>query len=660
MKTKYPVIELNEAQKKVVEWVDGPLLVSAGPGSGKTRVIIERIARLLEKGIKHESILATTFTRKAADEMNTRLEAKNVNVKRMAVQTMHALCWRIIREHKNFRGWNVDGKDDGKEVHRLVIKSVTGYKNMNWIGCDISFVESFIAYARNSLIAPEKSHGFMNNVFKDPRYAQAYMLYSEEMAARRLMTFDDMLYYGVRLLETDSHLLDRMRGQYTYIMVDEFQDSNFAQLQLADLLARPMLNYVVVGDIDQAIYSWRGALPEFMLEFQSKYNAEIIELNTNYRCAPKIMEAAARCIQHNRNRFTKDLNANRVEEATIKFSTSTTTDDEATVVREQIQLLRADNVGYGGMKVLMRTNAQSRAIEEEFVRHKIPFVVLGSVSFYERKEIKDLICYLRLLHDPRDITSGERAISRPFRFIGRKQLDQIREETERCGSYLNAVESSVNNLRAFEFVQLVRQFDVESDSPADILRTIIQDTDYLDYIKREEGSDTVETSRAGNISELIASATRFKTVEEFIDYIDMQIRLRKRNQREKSDSRVQVMTVHKSKGTESNAIWLIGANDGVIPHAKGDEEEERRLFYVAMTRAKDHLYISTVCNETMASTSVPSRFIYEAKIAIDKGLTPDDESSTFIEHSASEGQPNENLAHLPCGTLSSVYRRDES
>lgn len=872
MTVRQTAIELNEAQSRIVEWVDGPLLVSAGPGSGKTRVIIERIARLLEKGIKPESILATTFTRKAADEMNTRLQAKKVDVKKMAVQTMHSLCWRMIREHRQFHGWTVDDKD----IYRLVVKSVVGYKYMSWIGVDVTTVESFIAAARNNLIAPDKSAGFMRERYRDPRYAQAYMLYAEAMADRRLITFDDMLYYGVRLLEQDHTLLDRMRGQYTYIMVDEFQDSNYAQLQLADLLARPLLNYMAVGDIDQAIYSWRGALPEFMLEFKEKYNAEIIELNTNYRCAPAIMAAAAKCIAHNEKRFSKELLANRTDEATIKFFVSSSPDDEAETVRREIQMLheaswycpkctnalhcanesnptgrtstdaaskptdinrrdsstawmqsfddrtpiektehrsqetnetgrvgtlndtgdvqptdehstnsrptgsqqiddrqtprrvrqlangsqnnipqrqvdggsiqnergihhgsdsttsipsgtpgsdggdsrtptqserssasyqrqhdrqstreprtvqheqrshantshetcshcgtplvKISGVSYGGIRVLMRVNAQSRAIEEEFTRAKIPFVVLGSGSFYERKEIKSLLAYLRLIKDPTDISAGEIAINRPFRFVGRRMLDQINERSPRYKSYLDAVESVIDDNprasgRVLSFVDLVRSFDKETDEPADMLRSIVKDTNFIQHLMDEEGSDTPETSRAGNVGELIASASRFKKVDEFIDYIDTQIRLRKRNQREKTESRVQVMTIHKSKGTEAHAVFLIGANEGIIPHAKGVEEEERRLFYVAITRAKDNLYLSMITGKDVAMSTFEneaSRFAFEAEIKpeAEETLTEPEGDDSICE--ASEGPLNANSGDLPDGSTQSLHGRDNS
>ena len=641
MTQKHPRIQLNDAQKQIVEWVHGPLLVSAGPGSGKTRVVVERIARLLEKGIRPDSILATTFTRKAADEMNERLESKGINIRRMSVQTMHAFCWRNMRDHRAFKNWKIDDKD----VWKIVLKNILGYKQMNWKSVDFRTVVDFIASARNNLVGPDDTEDFLADKFPEENYRQAYYLFAEQMAERKLLTFDCMLYYGVRLFQTDDALLDRLRAKYQYVIVDECQDSNYAQIELADLVAAPEFNYMAVGDIDQCIYSWRGALPETMLDFQNRYGADMIELSTNYRCAPQIMEAASNCIAHNEKRFSKSLKAIRNVEGSIKLNVVMSSDEEATAVKEEIEMLREDGISYGGMRILMRTNSQSRAIEEEFIKANIPFVVLGSVGFYQRKEVADLLSYLRLLYDPRDVSAGERAVNRPFRFVGRQQLDRIRSRMN--DSYVDAVEEvcGSRNYRIEQFVSLVRQFN-ENSNPASVLKTIVDITNYIEYIEQEEGTDNPETSRAENIAELISSASRFPYVKDFVEYVDKQIKLRQRNQRRKFDNRVQVMTIHKAKGTEAHAVFLIGANDGIIPHAMGDEEEERRLWYVAVTRAKDRLYISTVCGPDglgRRNEGGPSLFIEES------GITNEDRPSLTSKEiettvTTSEGSPvNENF-----------------
>jgi DNA helicase-2/ATP-dependent DNA helicase PcrA len=626
---KYTKVDLNEQQQAVVDWSDGSLLVSAGPGSGKTLVVVLRIVNMIKNGVRPESILATTFTRKAADEMNKRLEARGVDIGRMSIQTMHAYCYRLLRQHKHFKNWKVDDKDQW----RIVLKRILGYKRMNWKGVDITRVENFIAACRNNLIRPEEAADFMRDTYNNPRYAQAYFKFHEDMADKRLINFDDMLYYGVTLLEDDHDTLDKEQGRYQYVMVDEFQDSNHAQLVLADRISSPEFNLMAVGDVDQAIYSWRGALPEFMLEFAKNYKADVIELGINYRCAPVIVNAARKCIEHNENRLDKELEASRDLESEIRCMHATDSDEEAQLVREQIEIYREDEINLGQLAVLMRTNAQSRALEEELSRQKIPFVVLGAISFYQRKEIQDLLSYLRLLVDPNDAKAGERAITRPFRYINRKTLDRILNMS-RHKTYLDAIKYVMDQRGAVsdaaghkleDFVDLVGSFNPEEDPPSEILRTIVRNTDFISYLQDEEGSDTPETSRAGNIGELVASATRFNTCKEFIDHVDMQIKLRKRNQRRETDARVQIMTIHKSKGTEYKVVFLIGANEGIIPHAKGDEEEERRLFYVAMTRAKNDLFVSVLggASDGLSVHSMsPSRFAYEADII------PKDEEQT--------------------------------
>lgn len=617
--------------------------IANGIVSHNTRVVVERIARLLEQGIRGQNILATTFTRKAADEMNERLQSKGINTRAMAVQTMHAFCWRNMRDHRAFKNWKIDDKD----VWKIVLKNILGYKQMNWKDVDFRTVVDFIAAARNNLIGPDETENFLALEYPNENYRQAYYLFAEQMAERKLLTFDCMLYYGVRLMQSDDQFLDRLRAKYQYVIVDECQDSNLAQIELAELVAFPEYNYMVVGDIDQAIYSWRGAIPEFMLEFQERYGADIVELGTNYRCAPLIMECASNCITHNKKRFSKSLEATREVEGHIHYLPSESTDDEAARIREEIEVLRVDGVSYGGMRVLMRTNSQSRAIEEEFIKAEIPFIVLGSVGFYQRKEVADLLAYLRLLYDPRDISAGERAVNRPFRFVGRQQLDRIRSRMH--DSYVDAVEEvcGTRNYRIEQFVSLVRQFNDKSD-PATVIKVIVEETNYLEYITQEEGTDSPETSRADNVTELIASAKRFPYVKDFVEYVDKQIKLRKRNQRRKFDNRVQVMTIHKAKGTEAYAVFLIGANEGTIPHAMGDEEEERRLFYVAMTRAKDRLYVSTIegPNGFGKPSNGPSRFLYESKIiGEDRHILTSDQIETSV--AGSEGSPiHDNFEHV--------------
>jgi len=610
MKKKYPRIQLNEQQKNVVNWNNGAVIVSAGPGSGKSASIVERIARMLSDGVKPNSILATTFTRKAADVMNDRLYAMGVDTSRMSIQTMHAFCWRVLRDHHLYKNWKVDDKD----VWKYTLKDVLGYKQMNWKDVDFRNVVDFIAAARNSLVAPEESDDFLVELYPEENYRQAYFLYSEEMIKKKMLTFDDMLYYGVRLIQDSYDVRSAVQARYQHVIIDEFQDSNYAQLQLGELVAAPEYNYMVVGDADQAIYSFRGALPEFMMEFQEKYDASLIDLGTNYRCAKKIQQHSVWCIEHNKKRLKKELLPSRQDKGEVHVNHAETVEDEAVVIAETIKTLRMDGLRYSSMYCLMRMNSQSRSLEEEFVRQEIPFVVLGGYSFYQRKEIADLMSYLRLIIRPSSISAGKRAINRPFRYVGKQALDQIAERT--VDSFIDAAEALyVYNHKVAEFVSLVRQFTPGSN-PRDTLQKIVDATSFVHFMLQEEGSDSVESSRAANVAELISAASRFERIDEFVDYVDKQIRLRKRSNRKKDENKVQVMTIHKAKGDQAHTVFLIGTNDDILPHAKAVLEEERRLFYVAMTRAENQLYLSTVQRTNMNSLDVsrPSRFLYESRI----------------------------------------------
>jgi DNA helicase-2/ATP-dependent DNA helicase PcrA len=370
-----------------------------------------------------------------------------------------------------------------------------------------------------------------------------------------------------------------------------------------------------------------------MVNFQEKYGATRITLGINYRCAPIIVNSASKCIEHNTKRLEKNLVPARKIETTIQFSKAESPDDEAKIVAEEIESINEDGVSHGNIIVLMRTNAQSRAIEEEFVARDIPFVVLGAVSFYERKEIKRLLAYLRVLLDPRDTENGELALRSPYRHTSAKAHQFIASKTQRTGSFLQAIDMAIDRelIKPFtldkvvDFVDLMRRQDIESIPPNKILQAVVDETDYIDWLQQEDGSDTLESNRELNVNELIRSAGRFETTKEFLKYVDKQIKLRKRNQRKKNESRVQVMSIHKSKGTESLAVFLIGANEGIIPHVKGDEEEERRLFYVAMTRAKDILHISYIgelIENGVKIRSLPSRYIHEAGL-VERPLTND-------------------------------------
>jgi DNA helicase-2/ATP-dependent DNA helicase PcrA len=481
---------------------------------------------MISDGVDPLSILATTFTKKAADEMNDRLRADGVSVDRMSVSTMHSFCYRLLRE-EGYDEWEVDDSDR----YGFILKKVIGFQGMKWVGADITEIETFVSLAKNALVRPEEAvnwKGFqLGPFFGDPRFAQAYFEAEEIRQHRRLLTFDDMLIDGVETLQNNARVLSRVQARYEYVIVDEFQDSNLAQVKLMELVAHPQWNLMVVGDVDQAIYEWRGAVPRFMIDFPAKHDASVISMGTNYRCAPNIMEAAAKCIAHNKDRDTKDLIADKEVPGKITTLEVEDLDEEANVVADEVQQLETDGVPTGSMFVLYRTNAQSRAIEEVFSKRKIPHVVLGSVSFYQRKEIQDLLAYLKLIVDPGDEEAGGRAINRPFRYISKMVVEKMQQVcmSKACPFVDAALDVSNDNPRVanrvYEFADIIsaltKKYEArnaaipkaEKWTVGNFLSEILERTGYLDYLSQNEGSDTAENSREANVGELVRSADRY-------------------------------------------------------------------------------------------------------------------------------------------------------
>jgi DNA helicase-2/ATP-dependent DNA helicase PcrA len=370
---RIPKKTFSEEQKRVIDWEYGPVFVDATAGSGKSACLIERIATIINKGLcKPEQILATTFTKKAAEEMNVRLLSKGIDTERMSVQTTHSFCFRVMRNDNEFKSWNFDEKDRAG----IILKIILSYKNMDWKGCDQSLVEKFISNCRNTLTTPDECAKFLTDEFVDSRYMQAYQRYDAELASSKLYTFDDMLYHGVRILRFNQRTLEKYRAQYQFVMVDETQDNNFAQIEMCNLIAAPEYNLYVTGDLDQCIYKFRGATPEWLIEFSNE--ATVLPLGKNYRSCPEIVEASRRCIENNVNRTVKEIVAHRTAQGSIVHHHAENTDEEALFVANKAKSLAEDGMNYGKMFVLMRTNAQSRPIEEKFTEKDIPFIVLGA------------------------------------------------------------------------------------------------------------------------------------------------------------------------------------------------------------------------------------------------------------------------------------------
>ena len=637
-----PYEGLNEAQKKVVAWDKGNVIVCAVPGSGKTRSVVNRLYRMSRDGADMSRTLATTFTRRGAGEMNDRLGALGCAVGRdegIRVGTFHSVCLQIIRDGSPWADFEID---DTERMH-YTLKDILGYRQMDWRGADITQVERFIGACKNGLVEPDgvtvdrSARSFdakRPGVTNDRRFGEAYCMYEDERLRRGLLTFDDMLKSAVDYLRGDPDAAGRWAGRYDHVIVDEFQDTNLAQYELMKLLAAGAKSLMCVGDLDQLIFAWRGSVPSLTLTFQERFDAEVIRMETNYRSLPGILEHANHVVVHNTERLEQRSVPHREGKADVAFRSVPDMDAEAQVVVERIMELHEDGLRWGDNAVMFRTNAQSRAFEEECIRRKIPHIVIGGTSFYRRKEVADILAYLRLAADETDDKSCKRAINRPFRYIGRASLEKMEERAGKQTSMLDVARGVVlgsvevglhrrqrESLREFCAAvdhlkeDLVAAREKRGDLPA-ALSNLVKRIRYEEWIVGDEGTDTAENSRLSNIRELIRTSGRFGSAEKMLEYIDVLEDERQRRKNGESSDLVQLSTVHKQKGLEFPAVFVAGCAEGILPHGRSDDiEEERRIFFVAITRAKDHLMVTCPTGALIGGRMVemePSRFVSEA------------------------------------------------
>lgn len=624
---------LNPSQKEVVNHKQGALVVCATAGSGKTESMVRLMAMLVNDEVNPSHILATTFTSKAANEMNQRLKKHRCFGAR--VGTIHSICLECIRDGSPWANYKVDAT----ERMGYLLKDILGYKQMNWKGVDKTEVEQFISHCKNNVILPEDSAKVAEQLGKDGRMAQAYFLYEEQRHKESLITFDDMLMASVLYLRSDQDALTRWSGRFSHVIVDEFQDTNLAQYEFLVMLATGSKMFVVVGDDDQAIYEWRGAMPKYMIDFEKRFNARVIKMETNYRSVPEVIETANKVIVNNAIRIAKQGIAHRPtnDGKAVNYQSTETMDTEAEVVMNHIKNHESDGSRWGDMTILYRVNAMSRAFEETFITNNIPYIVIGGVDFYKRKEIQDILAYLRLAIDSNDDKSAKRAINKPFRFIGKATLDRLDElahhdkvsflvackcARQRMGGALQA-----RQLQSIEdFVAQVGATRADLDASKalpDVLTGILERTGYERWLLQEEGSDTAENSRVSNLRELVRSSSRFKSANAMIDHIDYIAKEKAKRKNKGEDAvkpnLVQLMTIHRSKGLEFPIVFVAGVSETILPHVRTvNIEEERRLFYVAVTRAREKLYVTSPLTAFMRAQVVclePSRFVYEAGLS---------------------------------------------
>lgn len=621
--------ELNSEQKKAVEHINGPMLVLAGAGSGKTKVLTSRIANLINKGISPYNILAITFTNKAAKEMKDRVvkligkEAYNIQI-----STFHSLGLKILKENYNLLGYEKNFTIIDSDDVLTIIKKIMKDKNMSKDRYNPREIKNKISSAKNEMMSIEA----FSKVEFDHNIIEVYKEYQKKLKNGNSVDFDDLLILPIKLFKNNPRVLEEYQDKYKYILIDEYQDTNEAQYIFSKLLSSKYRNIFVVGDNDQAIYAFRGANYKNILNFEKDYpEAKTILLEENYRSTKTILNAANSVIKNNRERKDKNLWSNNIEGNKIKYKEVANEKEEASFVGEEIKKLLSKGVNEEEIAVLYRTNAQSRVIEEEMLKKNIKYRVIGSFYFYNRKEIKDLLCYLRLINNHKDDVSLLRIINTPRRGIGDKTIENL---TELAAQNNTSLYEAIEKGKELEFKNLIEELTKSSESLS--LTELIDEILEKSGIKKELSTSKLleDEIRLENLNEFKGVTKSYEeeygsaTLGDFLDEISL---VSDMSEHQDSSNRVSLMTIHSVKGLEYNYVFIIGMEEGIFPHYNAINdggssaiEEERRLCYVAITRAKKELYITSADTRMLfgnISRNAPSRFIKEIDkeyIEIDK------------------------------------------
>jgi len=624
---------LNDKQYEAVTTVEGPCLVIAGAGSGKTKVLTHKIAYLIgEKGAKPWDIIAITFTNKAANEMKERI-ANLVGdaAKDIWMGTFHSICVRILRRFIDRIGFDssfiIFDTSDQKTLIKGCLKDLAIDDKLF---TDRS-VLSEISNAKNEMLEPELYTARVKGDFRKEKIATVYELYQKRLRENNAIDFDDIINYTIKILMENPDVLEYYANKFKYVLVDEYQDTNKAQFTLITLFASKNGNITVVGDNDQGIYSFRGADISNILNFEKDFpGTKIIKLEQNYRCTQNILKAANAVIKNNEVKYKKELWTQNDEGNLPKVYQAENEYDEATYIVEQIEHLRREEYyKYSDFAVLYRMNTQSRAIEDILRRENIPYKIVGGLKFYERKEIKDIIAYLRLIQNSNDNLSLKRIINEPKRGIGKTSLERIEQiaitnETSMYEVIKNAEQYGLNRvyLNSREFVNIIEDLKSKKEelSISELIKLTLKKTGYT---KSLENENTVEAeNRIANLDEFLTVAIEFEeefaenSLSEFLEGITLSSDL---DNMEESEESVTLMTLHSAKGLEFPAVFLVGMEEGIFPGYQSmmepkELEEERRLCYVGITRAKENLFLTYSKQRTIfGSTSYNpvSRFLNE-------------------------------------------------
>jgi len=642
--------DLNDVQFEAVTCTEGPMLILAGAGSGKTRVLTYRTAYLIEEcGVSPYSIMALTFTNKAAGEMKERISSiVGPGAENIWVSTFHSSCVRILRRFIDLIGYGRDFTIYDSDDQKTLMRDVCRYLEVDTKKFKEGKILGIISSAKDELVGPDS---FEKQAASDPAYkvfAACYKEYQKRLAANNALDFDDLIMKTVELFKTSETALEYYRERFAYIMVDEYQDTNTAQFELVRLLARHPLpdggvlkNLCVVGDDDQSIYKFRGANIRNILDFEKTYpDAKVIRLEQNYRSTGNILEVANDVIRNNIARKEKKLWTQNGVGDNVRLIKCDSDRDEATTVAEEIKAGTDEGRAFSDYAILYRTNAQSRSFEERFIAMNIPYRIIGGQNFYQRKEIKDVLAYLRTIASGRDSVAIKRIINVPKRGIGLASIDKVEEYSNERGvsfydALLNAgsipgLERSSGRIESFvALIEVMKSRLDSSESLKDLIDEILEQTGYMEYLENEEDDEVKVQERADNISELISKLASYEeealdageqpTLEAFLDEVSLVADIDSYS--EDTDC-VVLMTLHSAKGLEFPVVYMAGMEDGIFPgymsinadNPEAEIEEERRLCYVGITRARESLVL-TAARQRMIRGQISfnpiSRFVKE-------------------------------------------------
>ena len=624
--------KLNPAQKEAVLHKNGACCVISGAGSGKTKVLTLRVANLIKNhNIIPENILTITFTRKAAEEMKERLDMLEIDTSKLFCNTIHSFCFSVCRNYwidkNSYKQWfKVAQNWQIKKALKEALEK-SHWKTEKTPG----ELHRLISFNKNNLLTMKSETLLLDDDIHPGAFKRFWFMFEESKNVQKIIEFDDMIVECYNILKNNPQILTVLANKYKYILVDEYQDTNILQNKIISMIAQENEehNIFVVGDDKQSIYRFNAANVELILNFCKKWDAKLVNLSINYRSLPDILDLANNLIKNNTMQEEKTLINNpfrklkKKQDNNIFINTYIDEEDQANNIKDEIKNILAEGRNYKDIAILYRTNAQSRALEDTFIKDNIPYVIYGSISFYQRAEIQDIISYLKFVVDHNNFEAFSRSLKTPSRYASNVFIDQVSNYSINNEASLLTACKKLAVKRFKQVIDYIRWIeDLKNiDSPAQMIK-YIRDAGYDQYIKDENNNDP-DDERLENLTTLECSAGNFTNVHEFLNHIEQVIESQK-NKNNDIDV-VRLMTIHKSKGLEFPVVFIVNCNEGLLPHVKNTDiketgvdagvEEERRLMYVAITRAKDRLYVSStsIYNDKPAITS---RFVTEMRLDI--------------------------------------------